>query len=119
MLARASYISETQSRDSEVKMYELSLNDTESRYANIMFYLKNGYASSHLNHTKKIALRLKAKKYQIVNNVLFRMNYDSLFLRYLEKYEAKRALQELHDGPTSGHYAGDVIAHKILCACYY
>ena len=28
-------------------------------------------------------------------------------------------LQELHDGPAGGHYAGDTIAHKILCARYY
>ena len=100
-------------------MYEVSLNDIESRYADIMFYLKNGYAPLHLNHTKKIALRLKAKQYQIVNDVLFRMNYDYDLLRCLEKFEAEKVLQELHDGPTGGHYAGDATAHKILHAGNY
>lgn len=66
-------------------MYEVNLNDTESRYAEIMFYLKNGYAPPHLSYAKKRAMRLKAKQYQIVKDVPFRMNYDSILLRCLEK----------------------------------
>lgn len=95
-------------------MYEVSINNTESRYADTMFYLKNGYTPSHLNHTNGRALRLKAKKYRIVNDVLFRMNYGSVLLRFLEKYKAEKVLLELHDRPVGGHYVGDVTAHKIL-----
>ena len=80
MLVGASLILEIPSPSQEVQMYEVSLNDIESRYADIMFYLKNGYAPSNLNHTKKRALRLKAKQYQLVNNILFRMNYDYVLL---------------------------------------
>ena len=47
------------------------------------------------------------------------MNYDSILLRYLEKCKAEKLLQELHDGLVGGHYAGDVMAHKILRAGYY
>ena len=119
MLAGASHISEMQSPDNEVQVYEVSLNDFESWYVDIMFYLKNGYAPPHLNHTKKRALMLKAKQYQIVNDVLFRMNYDYVLLICLKKSEAKKVLQELHDRPAGGHYAGDVTAYKILHAGYY
>ena len=94
-------------------MYEVSLNDVESLYVDIIYYLKNGYTPSNLDHTKKRALRLKAKQYQLVNDVLFRINYDSVLLRCLEKSEAKKVLQELHDGPAGGHYARDAAAHKI------
>ena len=59
MLAGASQISEISSK--EIQMYEVSLNDAESLYVDIIYYLKNGYAPSHLDHTKKRALRLKAK----------------------------------------------------------
>lgn len=100
-------------------MYEVSLNNIESRYADIMFYLKNGYDPSHLNHTKKRAIRLKAKQYQLVNDVLFRMNYDYVLLRCLEKFEAEKVLHKPHDGPAGGHYAGDATTHKILRAGYY
>jgi len=47
------------------------------------------------------------------------MNYDSVILRCLEKYEAKKVLQELHDGLAGGHYARDATAHKILRVGYY
>ena len=90
MLAIASHMSEMQSPDSEVKMYEVSLNDTESRYSYIIFYLKNGYVPSHLYQTKKRALRLKAKHHQVVNDVLFIMNYDFVLLRCLEESEAEK-----------------------------
>lgn len=119
MLVGASCILEMQSPDSEIQVCEVGLNDTESRYDDIMFYLKNGYAPPHLNHTKKRALRLKSKQYQIVNDVLYRMNYDYVLLRCLEKTEAEKVLQELHDIPTSRHYTGDATTHKILCARYY
>eukprot|EP00253_Pinus_taeda_P027971 PITA_27971 len=117
MLVGASQIPETSSE--EVETYEVSLNDTESLYANTIYYLKNGYSPAHLDHTKKRALRLKAKQYQLINDVLFKRNYDSVLLRCLEKTEAKKVLRELHDGPAGGHYAGDATAHKILRAGYY
>eukprot|EP00253_Pinus_taeda_P024756 PITA_24756 len=117
MLAGASQISEIPSI--EVQVCEVSLNDEESLYADIIYYLKNGYAPSYLNYTKKRALRLKAKQYQLINDILFRMNYDSVLLRCLEISEDDKILQELHDGPASGHYTGDATAHKILRAGYY
>eukprot|EP00253_Pinus_taeda_P034443 PITA_34443 len=117
MLAGASQIPESSSK--EVQTYEVSLNDIESLYADTIYYLKNVYALAHLDHTKKRALRLKAKQYQLINDVLFKINYDSVLLRCLEKTEAEKVLQELHDGPAGGHYAGDATAHKILRAGYY
>eukprot|EP00253_Pinus_taeda_P013364 PITA_13364 len=117
MMAEASRISENPS--TKVQMCEVSLNDAESLYADIIYYLRNGYAPSHLDHTRKRALRLKAKQYQLINDILFRINYDFVLLRCLEKSEAEKVLEELHDGPVGGHYAGDATAHKILRAGYY
>lgn len=117
MLAGSSQIPENSFE--EVQAYEVSLNDAESSYADTIYFLKNGYAPSRLDHTKKRALRLKAKQYQLINDVLFKRNYDSVLLRCLEKTEAEKVLQELHDGPAGGHYAGDATAHKILLAGYY
>ncbi|MCY6524929.1 integrase zinc binding domain-containing protein, partial [Actinobacillus pleuropneumoniae] len=67
----------------------------------------------------KRALRLKSKQYDITNDVLFRKNYDSILLRFLEKFEEEKVLQELHDGPIGGHFGGDTTMHKILHAGYY
>eukprot|EP00253_Pinus_taeda_P013068 PITA_13068 len=48
-----------------------------------------------------------------------RQNYDSILLRCLEKPEAQKVLQELHDGPARGHFGADTTAHKIIHAGYY
>ena len=55
----------------------------------------------------------------MVNNVLFRKNVDGVLLRRLEKEESDSALKQLHDGPASGHFGGDTIAHKVLRAGYF
>ena len=60
-----------------------------------------------LSYKRKRVLRIKAKQYEIINDVLFRKNYDSVFLRCLETSEEENILQELHDGPTGGHFGGD------------
>ena len=51
--------------------------------------------------------------------MLFRKNYDGVFLRCLECEDANRVVVELHDGPAGGHFSGDTTAHKILRAGYY
>lgn len=88
MLARASHLSALQDSSDDIQVYKVSLNDTQSRYADIIFYLRNGYAPTKLSYQRKRALRLKARQYKIINNVLFRINYDSTLLRCLEKSDA-------------------------------
>eukprot|EP00253_Pinus_taeda_P025044 PITA_25044 len=56
---------------------------------------------------------------ELLNDVHFRINYDFVLLRCLEESETKKVLQELHDGPAGGNYAGDATAHKISCVGYY
>ena len=85
----------------------------------MIFYLKNGYAPSNLSYKKKYDIRLKEKSFIIVDDVLFRRNYDSILLICLEKPEAQKVLQELHDGPAGGHFGADTTAHKIIHAGYY
>jgi len=81
--------------------------------------LKNGYAPCNCSYKNKHAIRLKVKNFIIVDDVLFRRNYDSILLRCLEKPEAQKVLQELHDGPVGGHFGADTTAHKIIRVGYY
>jgi len=119
LLAGGSNIPESEHEDYIEEINQISITDSESQYANIIFYLKNGYAPPHLSYKNKRAIRLKAKNFMIVNDVLFKQNYDSILLRYLEKPEAQKVLHELHDGPTGGHFGADTTAHKIIHAGYY
>ena len=79
-----------------------------------MHYLQQGNLPEHWNSKQRRALRLKSVAYQIINGIIFRKNYDGVFLRCLEKDDACKVVKELHDDPAGGHLFGDTIAHKIL-----
>lgn len=51
MLAGESNLSTLQHSSDGVQVYEVSLNDIEPRYVDIIFYLRNGYAPTKLNYT--------------------------------------------------------------------
>lgn len=64
---------------------------TQSQYVDLIFYLKNGYDPLEMDVKKKRALRLRANQYHI-NDVLFRRNYDFVFLICLEKTKVEKVL---------------------------
>ena len=57
---------------------------------------------------------MKSTSYQIIDGVIFRKNYDGVFLRCLEQEDAYKVVKELHDGLVGGTFLGDSTAHKIL-----
>jgi hypothetical protein len=50
---------------------------------------------------------------------LFRINFDNVLLRCLEKEEGLKVLSSLHEGPAGGHFGAEVTFHKILRTSYY
>ena len=119
LLAGASNIQEPEGTKDFEAINQISITDPKSQYAALVFYLKNGYASSNLSYKNKRAIKLKAKNFIIVNDVLFKRNYDSILLICLEKPEARKVLQELHDEPAGRHFGADTTAHKIIHVGYY
>jgi len=118
-LAGASNIQEPEITKDIEEINQISITNPESQYADLIFYLKNRYAPSNISYKNKRAIRLKEKNFIIVDDVLFRRNYDLILLRCLEKPEAQKVLQELHDGPAGGHFGADTTTHKIIHAGYY
>ena len=65
-------------------------------YDDIKFYLTHGYAPLTLDSKKHRALRLKATPYQFIDNVLFHINFDGVFLRCVEKTNIGNIMFEMH-----------------------
>jgi hypothetical protein len=91
----------------------------ESWYEKLTYLLHHGTCLENLNPRERRALGLKYAQYRLINSVLFWVNYDGVLLICLEREDADKVLKELHDGPASGHFAGETIAHKILRVGYY
>eukprot|EP00253_Pinus_taeda_P005266 PITA_05266 len=119
ILAGASNLPESSDTGPTEEINQISVTDSESQYAYLVFYLQNGHAPPHLSYKRKRAIRLKAKNFTLIDDVLFKKNYDSILLRCIEKIEAQKVLQELHDRPAGGHFGADTTAHKIIHAGYY
>ena len=84
-----------------------------------MFFLHNMFSPKTLDPKKCRALRLKSSPYQLIDNVLFRKNYDGIFLRCLEKDQINEFLFQIHARPTGGNFLGETMSHKIIRAGYY
>jgi hypothetical protein len=86
----------------------------DSWYENLSYFLHHRTCPENLNHRERRALRLKYSQYRITNFVHFRMNYDGVILICLEQDDVEKVSKEFHDRPTSGNFAGETVAHKIL-----
>ncbi|XP_062103186.1 uncharacterized protein LOC133814209 [Humulus lupulus] len=64
-------------------------------------------------------LRLKAQRYSIIHGTLYHKSFSDPYLRCLHPSEAKRLLEEIHEGACGNHTRGQSLAHKALTAGYY
>ena len=55
----------------------------------------------------------------ISNGILYKHNHDSILLRCMDKIEAEKIMEELHEGTFGTHSSGHTMAKKILRAGYY
>ena len=76
----------------------------ESWYRDLVHYLQQGYFPEHWNSKQRRAHHLNSTSYQIIDGVIFRKNYDGVFLWWLEQEDASKVVKELHDGPIRGHF---------------
>jgi hypothetical protein len=64
----------------------------KSWYDDIKFYLTHGSAPRYLDPKNRRSLRLKSASFQLINDVLFRKNFDGVLMHCLEKDEAGKVL---------------------------
>ena len=64
-------------------------------------------------------LRKYAAKFFLNGDVLYKRNYDSVFLRCVDRHEENTIIEEIHEGSFGTHASGHTMAKKILRAGYY
>ena len=69
--------------------------------------------------TDKKFLRRFAAKFFLNGGVLYKRHHDGVLLRCVEKQEASRIIEEMHEGEFGTHSNGHTMAKKILRAGYY
>ncbi|XP_059073727.1 uncharacterized protein LOC131874393 [Cryptomeria japonica] len=64
-------------------------------------------------------LRLKAAKYVILDNILYKKGLDGTFLRCVDKPHQEALLKTFHNEACGGHFSSIVTMYKILRNYYY
>ena len=83
----------------------------------IISYLKDGRLLGVKDEAKK--LRVRAARYVLLDEVLYKRGFSQPYLRCLALDEANYVLREVHEGACGNHLGARSLIHKVICAGYY
>ncbi len=83
----------------------------------IIQFLKEGIIPNDWKQAAKT--RLRAAKYTIVGDTLYKRCYILSFLKCISKEEGDYVLTEIQEGVCGSHSGGQILAHKAVRARYY
>ena len=79
-------------------------------FENISYFLTYGECPEGLNSRQRRDLRLKATKYVMWDDKLFKKAIDGTFLRCVDKPQQEKLLKTFHDEACGGHFSSSVTA---------
>ena len=80
-------------------------------------YLQHGELLENKNEARN--LRIRAARYALIGNHLYRKSFIGPYLRCLNSDDAHRLLKEIHEGVCGNHSGDRSLAHKALTTGYY
>jgi hypothetical protein len=88
-------------------------------YKDIIYFLQKLRPPDGLDKNKVRALKLKAIKYCIIDQVLYWKDPLGVLLRCLDPQESQREMIDFHDSSCGGHHFWRTTTYKILRAGYF
>ena len=83
----------------------------------IVIYLKDGRLPDDKDETRK--LRIRAAKYVLIDEVLYKRDFSQPYLRCLVLDESNYVLKEVHEGTCGNHSGARALVHKVVRVGYY
>ena len=83
----------------------------------IVCYLKEGWLPKDKTEARKI--QIKATRFVIIDNILYRQGYSLPYLRCANSEEADYVLPNIHEGICRNHAGARSLAGKTLRIGYY
>lgn len=93
--------------------------DNKPWFYNIHLFLQKQEYPTNTSRQDKKTLRRLASQFFLNGYMLYKRNYEMLFLRCLDGYEANMLIKEIHEGSFGNHANWHTMAKKILRAGYY
>jgi hypothetical protein len=88
-------------------------------YKDIIYFLQELRPPDGLQRSKTRALKLKAVRYCLIDQVLYWKDPLGVLLKCISPPEAEMIVAEFHSGLCGGHHFWRATTHKILRAGYY
>ena len=89
----------------------------ENQMTPIIVYLKDERLLEDKYEARK--LRIKAAKYVLIDEVLYKRGFSQPYLRCLALDESNYVLKEVHEGACGNHSGARALVHKVIHAGYY
>ena len=83
----------------------------------IILYLKNRRLPRAKDKARK--LRVRAARYVLLDEVLYKRGFSQPYLRCLAPDETNYVLREVHEGAYGNHSGARSLIHKVVCVGYY
>ena len=93
------------------------IEDRENWMTPIVSYLKDGKLPKGKDEARK--LRVRAARYVLIDEVLYKRGFSQPYLRYLTPDEANYVLREIHERACGNHSGARSLIHKVVRAGYY
>ena len=93
------------------------IENEENWMTPIMLYLKDGKLLEGKDEARK--LRVRAARYVLLDEVLYKRGFSQLYLRCLAPDEANYVLREVHEGAYGNHSGARSLIHKVVRVGYY
>ena len=97
-------------------MHLFTIQMVDDYFADTVQLLSTGVTPLEFTIAQKKQLMVKAANYQLIAGNLYKLGAYGILRQCVLEHERPMILIEVHEGIAGGHYAGKVIAQKILCA---
>ena len=88
-------------------------------YSDITYFLTYGECLDHVKGKDQKSLQLKAAKFVIVYDILYKRGLDGMFLKCVDTNQEEKLLGNFHSEACKGNFSSIVTAFKILRSGYY
>ena len=92
------------------------IENRENWMTPIVSYLKDGKLPEGKDEAKK--LRIRAARYVLIDEVLYKRGFSQPSLRCLDPHEANYVLREIHERACGNHSGARSLIHKVVRAGY-
>ena len=93
------------------------IEDKENWMTPVVSYLRDGKLPKGKDEARK--LRVRATRYVLIDEVLYKRGFSEPYLRCLTPDEANYVLREIHEEACVNHSRARSLIHKVVRAGYY